>query len=66
MNVVLHSTNCPKCKVLESKLKKKSIEFMENNNVELMVEKGFMTAPVLEVDGIVYNFKEAVDWIGEQ
>jgi hypothetical protein len=52
--------------VLESKLKQKNINFEENNNVDLMVERGFKSAPVLEVDGIAYNFKEAVEWIGEQ
>lgn len=66
MNIILHTTRCPKCHVLESKLKKKNIVFEENTDVELMVEKGFSTAPVLEVDGVVYNFKEAVEWIGEQ
>ena len=66
MSIMLHSTHCPKCKVLELKLKQKNIVFDENNNVDLMVEKGFKTAPVLEVDGITYDFKEAVKWIGEQ
>jgi hypothetical protein len=66
MNIVLHSTKCPKCNVLETKLKQKNINFEENNNVELMVEKGFSMAPVLEVDGVAYDFKEAVKWIGEQ
>ena len=66
MNIVLHSTHCPKCNVLETKLKQKNIDFEENNDVELMVEKGFVMAPVLEVDGVAYNFKEAVEWIGEQ
>ena len=66
MNVVLHSTHCPKCNVLESKLKKKNISFEENNDVEVMMQKGFSTAPVLEIDGIAHNFKEAVEWIGEQ
>lgn len=66
MNVVLYSTHCPKCNVLELKLKKKGIDFEENNNVDLMIQKGFTTAPLLEVDGVIYNFKEAVEWIGEQ
>ena len=66
MSVVLFSTNCPKCKVLETKLKQSNINFEENNNVELMMEKGFTAAPVLEVDGVAYNFKEAVEWIKEQ
>ena len=44
----------------------KNILFKENNDVELMIQKGFTSSPVLEVDNIIYNFKEAIDWIGEQ
>lgn len=66
MTVVFHSTHCPKCNVLKMKLEQKNINFEENNNVEVMLQKGFTTAPVLEVDGVVYNYKEAVKWIGEQ
>lgn len=66
MNVILYTTNCPKCRVLEAKLKQSNIEFEINNNVELMIEKGFTTAPVLEVDGVAYGFKEAVEWIKER
>lgn len=66
MNVVLFTTHCPKCKVLETKLKQKDIHYEENTDVELMQEKGFITVPKLEVDGVVYDFKEAVEWIGAQ
>ena len=66
MNVVLYSTHCPKCKVLSSKLNQKNISYEEINDVELMAKKGFTTVPQLEVDGVVYNFKEAVEWIGAQ
>lgn len=66
MSIVLHTTNCPKCHVLESKLRQKNIDFEVNTDIELMAQKGFMTAPVLEVDDVVYDFKEAVKWIGEQ
>lgn len=66
MNVVLYSTHCPKCKVLSSKLNQKNISYEEINDVELMAQKGFATVPQLEVDGVVYNFKEAVEWIGAQ
>lgn len=66
MNVVLHSTHCAKCKVLEAKLNQKGINYEENNDVELMMQKGFTTVPKLEVDGVVYDFKEAVEWIGER
>lgn len=66
MNVTLHSTHCPKCKVLETKLKQHNISYEENNDVEIMKSKGFMFAPVLEVDDNFYDFKEAVKWIKEQ
>lgn len=66
MDVVLHSTHCPRCNVLKAKLEQKSVVFEENNDVELMMQKGLSTAPVLEVDGVLYQFKEAVKWIGEQ
>lgn len=64
MSVVLYSTHCPKCKVLEAKLKQKSISYEEINDVDLMMQKGFTSVPKLEVDGVVYDFKEAVEWIG--
>lgn len=63
MNIILHSTNCPKCKVLETKLKQKNIEYTENNNVNLMLEKGFTTVPMLEVDGEVMDYKSAFNYI---
>ena len=66
MNVVLYSTHCPKCKVLALKLKQKGINYEEINDVEVMKSTGFVSAPKLEVDGVVYDFKEAVEWIGAQ
>lgn len=66
MNIILHTTNCPRCKVLKSKLDQKSINYKINTDVDLMMQKGFTTAPKLEIDGVVYDFKEAIEWIGEQ
>ena len=64
MSVVLYSTHCPKCRVLEAKLNQKGIDYETNTDVKLMEKKGFVTVPKLEVDGVVYDFKEAVEWIG--
>ena len=66
MNVILYSTGCPRCKVLETKLKQKSIDYQEVNDVEMMQEKGFDFVPMLEIDGKIYDFKAAVEWIGGQ
>jgi glutaredoxin-related protein len=61
--ITLFSTHCPKCNVLEKKLKAKNIEYEEVNDVEVMKEKGIVTVPVLEVDDEVMDFKAASDWI---
>ena len=59
MKVIFYSTHCPQCMVLEKKLKSKKIEYEEVNDVNLMIKKGFLTSPLLEVDGKVMTFKEA-------
>ena len=63
MNVILYSTNCPKCKVLEKKLDNSGIQYEVVTDEDLMIEKGFLSAPMLEVDGTVMDFGEAIKWI---
>ena len=63
MTVILYSTHCPKCNVLEKKLRQKNISYVEVNNIDAMKEKGYLTVPVLEVDGKSMDFKAANDWI---
>ena len=65
MKIVLFSTKCPRCNVLEKKLQQKNISYEEVNDVDIMEEKGFLTAPMLEVDGEIMDFKEANDWINK-
>ena len=63
MKIVLYSTHCPKCEVLEKKLKAKNIEYEEVNDVDIMLNKGYTNIPVLEIDGKSMDFKTANDWI---
>ncbi len=63
MTIVLYSTHCPKCNVLEKKLKQKNISYKEVNDIEIMKEKGYLSVPVLEIDGATMDFKTANDWI---
>ena len=65
MGIVLYSTGCPKCKVLEAKLKAKGIGYAEINDVEVMQARNMMTLPYLEVDGNLINFTEAVQWVNK-
>lgn len=64
--VTLYQHGCPRCRVLKMKLDQKGIQYDEVTDVETMKAKGFQEAPKLEVNGVVYGFKEAVEWIGEQ
>ena len=65
-SIILYEHGCPKCKVLRTKLDQKNITYKTVNDIEIMRSKGFVDAPKLEVNGVMMNFKEAVDWIGEQ
>ena len=61
--VILYSTGCPKCKVLKKKLEAKGIEFNEVNSTKELIELGITQVPVLKVDGNLYEFMEANNWI---
>lgn len=63
MKVVFYTIDCPKCRVLESKLNAKKVAFEECRDIEIMQEKGFESAPMIEVDGTAMNFGDAVKWI---
>lgn len=64
--IVLYSTGCPKCRILESKLKSKNIEYTEFNDVEEMIKKGLSSVPWLEVNGEMMDFNKANQWINKQ
>lgn len=66
MKVILYTTHCPKCMVLEKKLKSKNIEYTENTDTDLMISKGFLSTPMLEVDGNIMDFKAANTWINKR
>lgn len=65
--IVLYSTDCPRCKVLEKKLGQKNIDFVINKNTDDIMsvanKTGFISAPLLEVDGQVMGFEQANQFI---
>ena len=67
MNIVVYSTHCPQCKVLEKKLQMAGIEFTICDDMDKMNEMGMKSAPGLQVDGgSVMNFKDAMTWLKER
>jgi len=64
--VILYSNNCPRCNVLKAKLDDAGIQYETCNNIEIMIEKGFLSAPMLEVNGEYLKFTEAINWLNER
>lgn len=61
--MTLYTTHCPKCKVLQLKLQKAGVSFNVCEDMIEMERLGFNSSPVLEVNGVFYNFKDAVDFL---
>lgn len=61
--ITLYSTGCPKCKVLTMKLNKKGVQYTINTDIDTMLTKGIKSAPMLEVDGQMYDFMQANTWV---
>lgn len=66
MKVILYTTHCPRCSVLEKKLNSKNISYTSIEDTDLMINKGFDSVPILEVNDKIMDFKEANKWINEQ
>ena len=63
MEITLYTTHCPKCKVLEAKLQQKNIDYKVVEDEQVMIDKGFMEAPKLEIDGEIMDFYGAINWL---
>lgn len=66
MNIVLYSTHCPRCTVLEKKLKAKGIKFEVETSIDAMLALGIKQVPMLRVDDKLLNFAEANTWVNSQ
>lgn len=63
MKVIMYTTHCPQCKVLEKMLNDKKIEYTQITDIDIMKSKGIQSVPYLEVEGVLKNFKESMEWI---
>ncbi len=68
--ITIYSTEppCPKCKVIEKKLNQVGIEYDIINDAEQIKRKGYGNRfmPLVEVDGKLMEFAEAVKWANEK
>lgn len=61
--VIMYTTHCPQCKVLEKMLNDKKIEYTQITDINIMKSKGIQSVPYLEIEGELKNFKESMEWI---
>lgn len=61
--VIMYTTHCPQCKILEKMLNDKKIEYTQITDIDVMKSKGIQSVPFLEVEGELKNFKESMEWI---
>lgn len=66
--IVLYTTKlCPKCGIVKAKLENKHIEYTVINDPNVLEEKGYLSVPVLEVDGVIMNsMLDINEWINKQ
>lgn len=62
----IYSTGCPKCNVLKAKMEQKGMEYTECQDVSEMERMGIQSVPVLEADGQLLTFAEAIQFINER
>lgn len=61
--IILYSTGCPKCNVLQKKLDAAKIPYSVCTDISTMRCLGILEAPKLQVDGKLMSFAEAVNWV---
>lgn len=63
MRITLYSIGCPQCMVLKKKLEAKHIIFEEENNIDTLIDHGYMSMPILRIDDEFLEFEDAIAWV---
>lgn len=63
--IVMYSTGCPRCKILQDKLAKINETVTMIYGEEEIEKLGYTSAPLLEVDGTMMDFGQAVRWVNK-
>lgn len=61
--VKFYTIDCPKCKVLETKLKEKNVDYETITDIDKISELGVLTMPYIVKDDMKMDFSEAINWL---
>jgi len=65
--ITLYTTGCPKCRILEGKLKAAGIDFDVVTDIEEMKNLGIISAPAMMVGKAgPLDFSQAIRWVREK
>lgn len=63
--IVLYSTDCPRCAVLEKKLEKAGVGYTVCKDIAKMRSLGLLSAPAIDIGGRILAFSEAIAWVNK-
>ena len=64
--IVLYSTNtCSRCKIVKQILNIHNVKYTEITDVDIMKEKGFNEAPIMEINDKTLDYGDIVEWLKE-
>ena len=64
--VIVYTTGCPQCKVLEQLLNAKHVSYNTCSDIDVMMSMGITAVPMMKVNDKLMNFQDSMAWIGGQ
>ena len=61
--IILYTTGCPKCSVLEKKLDMKGVVYSKVDSVDEIRKAGVKSVPTLCADGVMMPFADAIRYV---
>lgn len=65
MVLFVNETGCGNCEAVKRRLKKDGFEFTTSTDIDFLIEKGYQNAPVLQINGVLYDLKSTMNLLKE-
>ena len=61
--IKLYSTDCVRCNIVKQMLNTHKVKYKEIHSKEAILDMGFDSAPILEVDGKAMEYHDILIWL---